>query len=162
MSGIHFIHVGESLYVHEIDIHFHHVGERFVRCLQDHFEVVEDLLRLGGHAALDEFSRGRVLCDLTARIHTVAIANGRRKWTDGFGQTVGRNGVERHVNDCVVGGRWSGMMRPSSDIAYLSGLRYRHGCFNTTPDADGASTAITRANLHDPSDCLRITRNILA
>jgi hypothetical protein len=77
MSGIHVIHFGESLYVHEIDIHFHHVGERFVRCLQNHFEVVEDLFRLGGDAALDEFARGRVLCDLTARIHAVAVANGR-------------------------------------------------------------------------------------
>ena len=77
VSGIYLVHLGESLYVHEIDIHLHDVGERLVRCLENHFEVAEDLLRLGGDAALDEFSRGRVLRDLTARIHAVAIANGR-------------------------------------------------------------------------------------
>ena len=77
MSGIHFVHLGESLYVREIDIHFYHVGERFVRCLQKHFEVVEDLLRLGGDAALDEFSRGRSLRDLTARVDATAIPNSR-------------------------------------------------------------------------------------
>ena len=77
MSRIHFIHFAESLYVDEIDIHFHDVGERFVRCLQNHFEVVEDLLRLGGDAALDEFARDRVLCDVTARLHAVAVANSR-------------------------------------------------------------------------------------
>jgi hypothetical protein len=33
MSGIHLIHFGKSRYVHEIDIHLHHVGEGFVRCL---------------------------------------------------------------------------------------------------------------------------------
>jgi len=75
MLGVHFIHVAESLYVHEIDIHFDHVGERFVRCLQNHFEVVEDLLRLGGDASLDEFSRGGILRDLTARVDAIAIAN---------------------------------------------------------------------------------------
>jgi len=77
MSGIHFVHLGESLYVREIDIHFHHVGERFVRCLQNHFDVVEDLLRLGGNAALDELSRGRILSDLTARVDAIAIAHSR-------------------------------------------------------------------------------------
>jgi len=76
MSGVHLIHLAESLYVHEIDVHFHHVGERFVRCLQNHFEVVEDLLRLGGDAALDEFPGGRILRDLTARVDAIAIANG--------------------------------------------------------------------------------------
>jgi len=77
MSGIHFVHFGELLYVREIDIHFHHLGERFARCLQKHFEVVEDLLRLGGDAALDELPRGRILRDLTARVDAIAIANSR-------------------------------------------------------------------------------------
>lgn len=78
-------------------IHLHHVGERFGRCLRNHLEVVKDLLRLSGHAAFNHFSRGRILRDLPARIHAVAIANSRCKWTDGFGRTVGRNGLERHM-----------------------------------------------------------------
>ena len=77
MLGVHLIHRGEVPYVREIHVHFHDIGERFVRCFQNHFEVVEDLLSLGGDAALDEFPRGRILRHLTARVDAITVANSR-------------------------------------------------------------------------------------
>src|SRR5207249_8992023 len=75
----------------------HDIGERLVRSAQDRFEVLKDLLCLSDDAALDQLARGRILCDLAAGVHTIAVANGRRKWTDWFGDTVRRNGFRRHV-----------------------------------------------------------------
>jgi len=75
VSGVHFVHLGESQNVGEIHIHFHHIGERFVRGTQNQREVAKDLFCLRGHAAVDQFSRGRVLRDLAARVDLIAIAN---------------------------------------------------------------------------------------
>ena len=75
MSRVHLVHLGEALHVGEVHIHLHHIRERFIRGTQYHREVAKDLFRLSGHAARDEFPRGRVLCDLTARVDAIAIAN---------------------------------------------------------------------------------------
>ena len=75
MSGVHFVHVSEALHIGEVHIHLHDIAERFIRGTQYHREVVKDLFCLSGHAARDQFSRGRILRDLTARVDAIAIAN---------------------------------------------------------------------------------------
>ena len=75
MFGVHVVHLGEVPDVGEVHIHLHDIAERFIRGTQYHREIVKDLFCLSGHAARDQFSRGRILRDLTARVDAIAIAN---------------------------------------------------------------------------------------
>src|SRR5689334_5740457 len=103
MLGVHLVHRGEVPYVREIHVHFHDIGERLVRGTHYGFEVAKDLLRLRDNATLDQFARGGILSDLAARVHAIAVANGRGEWTDWFGEMVGGDWLERHVE-----GDWEG------------------------------------------------------
>jgi hypothetical protein len=64
---------------------------------------VKDLLRLSDDAAFNQFAGSGILCDLTARVHAIAVAHGGREWTDWFGETVRRYGFERHVRNVGEG-----------------------------------------------------------
>ena len=75
MFGVHVVHLGEVPDVGEVHIHLHDIAERCIRGTQYHREIVKDLFCLSGHAARDQFSRGRILRDLTARVDAIAFAN---------------------------------------------------------------------------------------
>ena len=75
MFGVYVVHLGEVPHVGEVHIHLHDIAERFIRGPQYHREVVQDLFCLSGYAARDQFSRGRILRDLTARVDAIAFSN---------------------------------------------------------------------------------------
>ena len=150
MARIHRIHRGEILHIREIHVHPCDIGEAFADRSEERAEILQHLLRLRAHIAIDEPAGTWTQCHLPAEEQELAHTHAGRKRTHWRCDLVTAEGFSRHVvagpaDVVAIGTRFDVRLQQDSTLVSVLEGRIAVGLAAAQPGTAVKSTVLVGA-----------------